>query len=187
MPGLAYDATDFDLLTAVKARLREQITKLEPEGLVMLCDEPVPPDAYFPRGEVCATVALSDGQFDKGKYDCGGANQLTEKKSLIVTVFTRVKVDQPPRSEYAMLDTERGLLARYKPQVLSAILVDDPTADILQPWQPLKNGQPFLRGSIVPDRANGPRQLIAGNDWLGLSIYFDVEFDWDLRTPRPQE
>lgn len=179
------DATDFDLLTAVKARLREKVKKLEPEGLIGLTDSPIPPTAYFPRGELFSTLCFVGGQFDKRLYDGGGANQLCEQKQLVVTVFSRVKIDQPPRLEYAMLDAERGMLAAYKPQVLAAILVDDPTAEILQPWQPLKIGKAILRGSIVPDRCQGPVEV--NGDWLGLSLFFDVEFDWNLRTPRPEE
>jgi len=178
--GMGYDATDFDLLTAVKARLHDQIDKLA-EGLVFITDEPIPPNAYFPRGEICATLAITDGMFDKGMYDSGGPNQCCEKKQLVVTIFSRVKIDQPPRLEYAMLDESRGSLTSYKRQVLRALLVDDPDAIVLQPWQPLKDGQQFLRNGLVPDRCQGPRTL-TGGDWLGLSIFFDVEFDWDLHA-----
>ena len=178
--GKGYDATDFDLLTAVKARLHDQIDKLQP-GLVMICDEPIPPDAYFPRGEFCATVALTDGTFEKGMYDSAGPNQLCERKQLVVTIFSRVKIDQPPRLENALLDENRGSLTAYKRQVLQAMLVDDPDANLLEPWQPLKDGQQFLRNGLVPDRCQGPRTL-TGGDWLGLSIFFDVDFDWDLHT-----
>lgn len=175
------DGTDFDLLKAVQSRLEEKVPKLT-KGLVMICDEPMPPKGYFPRGDLACTLALTDGQFDKSKYDSGGANQLTEKKQLVVTIFTRTKIDQPPRAEYAMLDKERGLLARYKPLLLGALLVDDLAAEpILNPWQPLKNGHPIIRGSIVPDRSQGPREVF--DDWLGLSLFFDVEHDWELRTP----
>jgi len=181
--GETIDATDNDLLLRVKDRLREKITKLEPDGLVMICDEPIPPDSYFPRGELCASLAVSDGTFDKANYAGGGANVLTEKKQLIVTVFSRVKIDQPPRAENALLDTQRGMLAAYKPQVLSAMLVDDPAAEIVEPWEPLKDGKSILRQSLCPDRCRGPIQVAGNPDWLGMSLYFDVEFDWNLRTP----
>ena len=174
------DATDFDLLKAVKDRLLDKVPKLT-DGLCMICDEPVPPKAYFPRGDIACTLALTDGTFDKAKYDCGGANQLTERKQLVVTMFTRAKIDQPPRAEYSMLDPERGMLARYKPLLLATILVEDLSAAILQPWQPLRNGRPIIRGSITPDRSQGPREVL--DDWMGLSLFFDVEHDWELRSP----
>lgn len=174
------DGTDFDLLKAVKARLLEKVPKLT-EGLVMICDEPIPPKAYFPRGDLACTLALTDGKFDEAKYNGGAANQLTETKQLVVTMFTRVKIDQPPRAEYSMLDPERGLLSRYKPLLLGAILVDDLSAALLQPWQPLKSGRPIIRGSITPDRSQGPRQ--AFEDWMGLSLFFHVDHDWELRAP----
>lgn len=176
------DGTDFDLLFAVKDRLHARISKLK-EGLVMICDEPVPPKAYFPAGDLACSLALTDGVFYKAKYDCGGANQLCERKSLVITIFQRSNIDQPPRAEHAMLDKERGMLAKWKPAVLSAVLVDDPAADLLAPWHPKnKSGQNILRGSIVPDRSQGPREMTEGS-WLGLSLFFDVEFDWNLRTP----
>lgn len=181
--GETIDATDHDLLMAVKGRLHDKISKLESDGLVMICDEPIPPDAYFPRGELCCSIAVTDGVFDKANYQGGGANVLTEKKQLVVTVFSRVKIDQPPRAQNALLDTQRGMLTAYKPQVLLAILVDDPMAEILAPWEPSKDGKAILRESICPDRCRGPIQVPNNPDWLGMHLFFDVEFDWNLRTP----
>lgn len=175
------DGTDFDLLTAVKARLTEKVPKLT-DGLCLICDEPLPPESYYPRGDFAMTLALTDGTFDKSMYDAGGANQLCESKRLIATVLRRSNIDQPGRLEHAMLDEDRGILTRYKPFVLRAILVDDPAADILAPWQPMKNGKPILRGAIMPDISQGPRQ-VTGGGWLGLSLFFIVEFDWELRAP----
>lgn len=175
------DGTDFDLLRAVQARLCASVPKLAP-GICMICDEPVPPGTYFPRGDLACTIALSDGTFDTEKYDGAGANQLCERKSLIVTVFTRSKLDQPPRAEFALLDEQRGILTCYKPAILRALLIHDPTAETLEPWQPLRGEHPILRGALVPTRSQGPRQLL-DDDWLGLSLFFDVEFDWELRTP----
>lgn len=185
--------TDFDpidgdaatLLLQVEARLIERVklngAAMLGEGNCFITEEPIPPDSYFPTGNLAVTVCLGDGQFDEGMYDGGGANQLCEFGTLIVTAFARNKIDQPPRAKNALLNESRGLLAKLKPAILQAILVDDPAARILAPWHPLKNGSPFLRGAIMPRASAGPRQL-GGLDWLGLTLTFGVEFDWDLTT-----
>lgn len=180
MSQLSIDGTQYDLLTQVESRLHARISLFD-RGNCFICDGPVPPDAYFPQGLLACTIAVGDGVFNDSNYDGGAANVLTEDCDLIVTLFLRSKLDQPPRAKVALLDEERGLLTKLKPAVLQALLVDDPAAEILAPWLPMKSGRPFLRGALIPRRSQGPRE-IPGLDWLGLSLYFQAEFDWDLTT-----
>lgn len=172
------EGTAYDLLTQVESRLLARVPGFNAANC-FITDNPIPPDGYFPQGALACTICLLDGVFDDRLYDGGASNQLVETSDLVVTVFTRSKIDQPPRAKVAMLHEDRGILTKHKPLVLRALLVDDPTAAILSPWHPLRDGQPFLRGSILPRRSQGPRE-IEGLDWLGLSLWFTVEFDWEL-------
>ena len=175
------DGTAYDLLTEVETRLRAEIEGFN-EGTCFICDSPVPPDAYFPTGGVVCTIALVDGHFDQGNYVGGGANVLTETCSLVITPMVNIVLDQPSRARAALLNDGKGILTRYKPRILRALLVDDPDAATLAPWFPVKNGLPMTRGAMLPTRSDGPRQL-QGADWLGLSLWFEVAFDWDLTLP----
>lgn len=178
------DGTAFDLLTQVEGRLLAKIPEFN-AGNCFITDEPLPPDNYNPQGGVTCTICLLDGRFDKGLYAGGAANQLAEESDLVVTLLTRTKLDQPPRSKFALLNEERGILTKYKPRLLAAILVDDLAANILSPWNPLrKTGEPFLRDAIMPSRSQGPMR-VSGSDWLGLSLHFDIVFDWQLREEIP--
>jgi len=99
--------------------------------------------------------------------------------------LTRSKLDQPPQAENALLNETFGILTRFKPEILRAILVDDPTADILVPWVPVDDdGMSYLRDGIEPTRSQGPGQ-VPGRDWIGLSLHFSVTFDWNLRLTPP--
>jgi hypothetical protein len=179
---MAGNGTADELLVAIETRLRAQVEGLNKQNC-FICDEPIPPESYFPTGKLACTIALIDGSFNPGHYDGGGANQLTEKCPLAITILSRVDIDQPPRAREALLSSDRGMFRRYKKQVLRAMLVDNIAiaSGILVPWQPTNEAGEFIRGAIVPTRCQGPRQLPSGNDpWLGLTIWFDAEFDWDL-------
>lgn len=175
------DGTAYHLLTEVETRLRAEVEGFN-AGNCFICDSPVPPDSYFPTGGVVCTIALVDGQFSGGHFIGGAANVLTETCSLVITPMVNIKLDQPPRARVAMLDDSKGILTRYKPRILRAILVDDIDAAVLSSWFPVKDGFPLTRGAILPRRSQGPVRL-DGADWLGLSLYFEVEFDWDLTLP----
>lgn len=175
------DGTAYHLLTEVETRLRAEVDGFN-EATCFICDDPVPPDSYFPTGGVVCTIALVDGEFNGGHYIGGGANVLTETCSLVVTPMLNIVLDQPPRAKAALLNDSKGILTRYKPRILRALLVDDINAAILAPWFPVKDAKPLTRGALLPTRSQGPRKL-QGADWIGLSLYFEVEFDWDLTLP----
>lgn len=180
----SHDVTADRLLTDVRNRLAEKIPEFT-RGTLLITDEPVPPDAYFPKGKIACTVCLLDGGFDRGIWHGAGPNALTETSDLVVTILTRSKLDQPPQAEVALTNEKFGILTRFKPDLLRALLVDDPTADILQPWVPGDDdGFSYLRNGIEPVRSQGPGQM-PGRDWLGLSLHFSVTFDWNLRLSPP--
>jgi hypothetical protein len=183
--SVSTEGTALELLTAVKNRLATLIPDFG-RGALMITDEPVPPDAYFAQGKLACTLCLLDGTFDKRLWAGGGPMQLTETSDLVVTILTHPKLDQPPQAEVALLNDKFGILTRFKPDILRALLVADPAADLLIPWVPVDDdGQYFLRdGGLVPVRSQGPGQ-VPGRDWIGLSLHFAVQFDWNLRLLPP--
>ena len=90
----------------------------------------------------------------------------------------------PPRLTTALHAENRGLISVWKPLLLQALLVEDPAAEILAPWQPVDHdGLPILRGmGLMPRTCQGPRTM-DDLDWLGFTLWFAVQFDWDLRQP----
>jgi hypothetical protein len=187
IPSTTADTQAAPIIEAVLVRLRERVPGLK-EANCFPTDQPVPPEAYFPQGDVACTVCLIDGQFDERLWDGGGPNQLAETCSLGVTLLIRSNIDQPPRLTTALHGPTKGLVRIWKPQLLRALLVEDPAADILAPWQPLDvDDLPILRGmGLVPRSCQGPRTM-DGLDWLGFTLWFSVQFDWDLREPEVNE
>lgn len=183
VPATTADTQDSPLLAAVVDRLRTKVKGLTPANC-FVTDQPVPPDGYFPQGDVACTVCLLDGTFDAQLWNGGGPSQLCETPSLAVTILRHTKIDQPPRLTTAMQSEQKGLLKVWKLELLRALLVEDATADVLVPWQPVDyDGNPILRGmGLVPRRSQGPR-MMTEVDWLGLTLWFEVSFDWDLRQP----
>jgi hypothetical protein len=179
--GEGVDASPNILVSQVLDRLRKKIPVFN-KANCLPTDSPIPPDSYFPQGKLTCTVCLLDGKFDRPLFIGGAGNQLTEYSDLVVTVLTRNKLDQPPRAEAALFNAEFGILSVHKPRLLQALIVDDPTQEILQQWIPVtESGAPFLRdGGLVPTHCRGPAQLDR-SDWLGLELHFSVCFDWDLR------
>lgn len=174
------DTTAEALLLAVEARLHQRVAEFKAANC-FICDEPLPPDTYLPQGDVACTIALVDGTFNGPLYVGGGGGQLTEAGSLGVTVLTRCKIDQPPRAKVALLGEKRGILSKFKRELLAALLVDDPAAELLAPWIPANDaGQALLRSALEPRSAQGPRTV--NDDWLALTLWFGYEFDWDLRV-----
>lgn len=185
--AITADTQDSPLLAAIVDRLRDKVPLFN-KANCFETEQPVPPSSYFPQGDVACTVCLQDGQFDERLYDGGGPNQLSETLQLGVTVFRRSKIDQPPRVTVALQDCDKGVLKVLKLSVLRALLVEDLDADILVPWQPVSaDGNPILRGmGLVPRSCQGPRAL-SDMDWIGLTIWFSVAIDWDLRLPEVLE
>lgn len=183
VPATTADTQDSPLLAAVVDRLRTRVKGLT-QANCFATDQPVPPDAYFSQGDVACTVCLLDGTFDEQLWNGGGPNQLRETPRLGVTILRRTNIDQPPRLTSGLQDSSKGILKVWKLELLRALLVEDAAADVLVPWQPVDDeGLPILRGmGLLPRRSEGPRPLVGG-EWLGLTLWFEVSFDWDLRQP----
>lgn len=161
------------LLRAVEARLRARVPGLN-EGNCFVSDEPLPVQIMH---ELTCTVSTGDGQFDDATFEGGGHQTLTEHLPLIVTILRRSMLDTPDRARTALLQPEAGLLVHYKPLLLKALLVEDGAA-----WDPLYNGDRFLRDSLAPVSFKAPRSMQdrAGQSYLSMQLEFRAYFDWSF-------
>lgn len=133
--------------------------------------EPYPPEEMLPMlaaGDRFVTVAVSDSEFDEDINVGAGQYTATENTGVVVTIFGRYELDRTGKAVDALTNYTNGMLSMKK-QILRALLAADPQ------W----NLQPLLRNFIQPRHASAPAYL---KDFkLGaLSIFFSVDFDWDL-------
>jgi len=185
---MSADGTEFDLLTEIQNRLREKVPFSESQ--CFLCDAPVP--MMFPVKDPCCTISVGASQFDPEYWSGGGFNQLTQHTPVLVTVLCRSTLDHPPRVETALLDPGRGLLMRYKPKILRALLAncDGDSSDSdgpMPPWSPKYQGEPILRDYVQPISCSAPVYMAQGEDagrggayFLGITLTFRCSFDWRL-------
>lgn len=166
-------ATQQEILTAVVARLRECI----PEYTDLTCfvsDHPTP--VSFPAGPICCTVTLGAGTFPERMFAGGGQLTLCEQTTLLVSPYVRSKLDKPAQTTQIMLNEEKGLITRFKPAILKALLQDGASL----PWQPLDStGQRLLRSDLAPANCSAPAPDATG-EFMGMIMSFAVEFDWRL-------
>lgn len=182
---MSADGTELDLLTQIQARLREKVPFTVPQCFI--CDTQVP-EIFPPSGPIC-TISVGQSNFDGELFDGGGFNQLTQHTPVYVTVLVRSALDHPPAIETALLDPSGGLLMRYKPRILRALLADCDAAQHNRgptvPWSPEHDGEPILRDWIKPVSCSAPLYMQQGEGrggarFLGITLTFRCSFDWRL-------
>jgi len=181
---MSADGTELDLLTQIQDRLREKVPFTVPQ--CFLCDLAVP--EIFPPTDPICTISVGASNFDPELFDGGGFNQLCQHTPIYVTVLCRSTLDHPPAIETALLDPNRGLLMRYKPRILRALLADCDAARHDQgptvPWSPEHDGEPILRDWIKPMSCSQPTYMQTsdrgGARFLGITLTFRCSFDWRL-------
>lgn len=126
-----------------------------------------------PGGDYFLSVAPGDGTFDVEHQVGGGADQLTEYGEVVVTIYSRVKLDSTDHDEIIMRDASRGLLS-LKKTVLKTLVGYDLA---------LESGDTALRQTLYAKRYTAPTMGQQDGSGIGvafLSITFGVDFDWDL-------
>lgn len=158
-------------MLSIRDRLISQIDGFSTASC-FVSDYPEPPATLVPPSDVWATVAPNDGTFPEQFFAGAGIETLNEQTEAIVTVFSIVALDNPGHTERGMLDESTGLVARWKPAILRALLVN---------WEPTYDGDELLRDQMQPTRSTGPHQWMYGSrQYLRLSLVFSISFDWDL-------
>ena len=160
------DVTQDIVLTRVIERLRDQL-----ELDARHCFETDDPDAVqTPRsGDYWVTVYIGPGQFDVPNQIGGGAEQLTETIPVIVTAYSRVRLDPVDEGEKTFHSATRGLYV-LKAKLLKALVGHDLTDS---------DGNTFLRQLLYATRAAVP--IVDKAEGRGkIAVEFGVEWDWDL-------
>ncbi len=168
--------TQAEVLTGFAERLAE-IPDLN-EGLVVISDQSIP--TMFTNGYLQLTVAPGDSSFDVGGAH---AEAFRDKCGVIVGIYLLNRRDRPGRSESRLVN--KNSLLYWKRMVLAHLALEDPKAGAgSKPWEPtMLEGQdriPLLRSIPIPTKATSPRDIPDHDSWIGMQIYYQVEFDWDL-------
>lgn len=166
--------TQIEVLKAIADRIR-QIPGMNDQN-VIICDQPVP--SMMPGGQMCISVAPSDGQFPNSSPSI-----MSEDSGLIVGIYRISKKDRPGRAEAKLFDEQSLLELKHK--ILTKMCVENPSQlDNSPSWEPTRivTGYrvPLLREPPLPTRSIGPVDVAEHPGWIGLQLHWSVLFDWDL-------
>ena len=163
------DVTQAIVYERLVARLIEQLPELNERS----CFETlyVESPALGVGGDFFVTVAPGGGSFDltEGTGEVPANDQLMELDTVLVTAYSRIKLQQPGRDELLLRDLTRGLFV-LKGRILKALFAHDlETA----------GDDAFLRELLRPVRSYKPEYDIKqGIGWLTME--FSISWDWDL-------
>lgn len=176
LPDLRDRATQDQLLQQFARRLRSQIKGFS-ESNCVVTDQEQP--EQWPGGNVVCTVCASPGRFPEAFYAGGGTSTLCEVASVKVSVYVRCKLDKPSSAEAWIIGKDKGLVSRFKPAVLRAVLCEEKN-DQVGPWEPCdEDGVKLLRNQLSPISCSAPTPTGDGQ-FLGITLAFDTTFDWRL-------
>lgn len=166
---MAISTTQTDVLSAVVTRLRAEVTELANESTCFVSDYPYPPPNV--ANDLFATVSPVDGRFDEAQQIGAGNESVIEETGIVVTVFSRVKLDRVGKTEFLLQDATRGLLP-LKRKILKALashrLVNDDDEELLVNYMHAMQGS---APRFDPDLKLGV-----------MSLHFKTDFEWDLDT-----
>jgi len=168
--------TQAEILRQVVARLREKIAEFT-ESTCFVSDQEIP--VSWPSGSICCTVSTGPAQYPPEFFTGGGRNQITKDSTLKVAVYVRSKLDHSPHTEAAIVGADKGIVSRFEPLILKTLLCDERDG-LPVPWEPCnKDGSKILRNQLSPSGSTPPTPVPQG-DFLGMTISFDLTFDWLL-------
>lgn len=164
------------VLQAFADRLAE-MPDLNPE-LVIVSDQSVP--HMFASGGLQLTVSPGDSSFNIGAAHTEAFRDLC---GVVVGVYILNRRDRPGRSESRLL--KKNSVLYWKRMILAHLALEDPRlGKNSKPWEPTKwvgsDQVPLCRSIPTPTKASSPRDVEGHDSWIGLQIYYQVEFDWDL-------
>lgn len=171
-------ATEYEIITAVLNRLHAKVPELN-DHTCIFCDQPVP--AFWPPGPLCCVVSPGGSSYPEAFYVGGGVSTLYQDSTLDVTVWLQRLLDRPTSLTEALLANQSGLIRRWKPEILRALLLEMDDSNEAYEWMPLnEDGKGLLRGMLAPRNASAIKIVDTDTPWVGLTISFGVEFDWRL-------
>ena len=174
--GQVRPTTQVEVLLAVVAKIQENVPAFPDSESCFVSDTPWP--GVDIQGNLFCTVAPSDGSFDQGLMDGSGNLGVAELTQIVVTVWSRIEMDQIERFQAGLTDPQRGLLP-LKQMILKALAGknlngDDP--DITEETN--EDSVLLLMEALSPSRARHQPQKI--DDFASFSLSFDAKFNWDL-------
>ncbi|HWA98205.1 MAG TPA: hypothetical protein VG713_06915 [Pirellulales bacterium] len=162
------DVNQADVLRTVTEHLRRALDLNERTCYEVT--EPLAPPAIPKGGDFFVTVCAGDGEFPEEMQVGGAEDQCTELIELVVTGYTRLKLDQTDHETQLLHHDHRGLL-EIKRRILKALV----GVDAIDP----ESGATFLRQVITA--AHSSRPAYDQKNQLGfISLSFRVSWDWDL-------
>ena len=164
--------THAEVLLAVATKIRSNVQSLGTENICFVSDTPEP--SVEVNDNLFATVCPSDGQFDNGIIDGAGNVGVTELSPVIVTIFSRIEVDQIEHFQQGFTDVNRGLLT-IKRQVLMAL-----SGKNLDGGQYNGFGSLLLLEALTPSRSRHPLSKQRDDEFASCGLVFDAKFHWDL-------
>lgn len=118
--------TEDDVLTLIVNHLRSKLGLSESN-----CQETVAPNVKMtpPGGDYWLGVCADGSEFDSDAQYGGGRNTLWEQLDIVVTAYSRVKLDRMNTDKGLIHDAKRGLVI-IKQKILSAMVMADLSADL---------------------------------------------------------
>jgi len=161
------DTTPDVILTRIVARLRavlELPAHLCYETLEPLVDPPI-----IKGGDYLLTVSPGNGRFDEGMQIGGGAEQLMEQTSVVVTAYAKIALDPGDKATQILHAVNRGMLPIKK--LILAALVGHDLEDA--------DGNQLLRQFLYALQSFKPQYNLESKIAM-IAVGCGVDFDWDL-------
>jgi len=179
-PTLRRHATQEEILSAIRDRIRAVIPDCAEHKHCFVSDQPIPDDSIWPSVSHFVTVAVGAGSFDQSLFTGGGHRTLNEDLQIIVTPVVQMNLDRLPMGEQRLLHARRGMSA-WKRNLLSGLLLLDPEdPENARTWEPVIDERPLLRSPLRPIKSSEPAEAPGREGWFGMHLLFSCSFDWKL-------
>lgn len=158
------------ILTAIVDKIRAGVTAFNNPTLCFISDEPWP--TVEVNDNLFCTVAPESSVFSPDDPVGGGQYGTIEVGVFVVSVWSRIELDQLERAADAFNDDDRGLLV-LKKSILQTLA-----------GRQLQNtaGNNLLIEHLRPVRANHPPTRQHKDDFSSFGIVFEAPFYWDIGT-----
>ena len=165
------------ILTQVVERLRDQIDQYG-DANCFITDQEVP--SSWPSGTLCCTVCLGDAVYPEQFFSGGGHAQVGKQTHLKVSPWLRSNLDRNPDFEATLIGGEDGLVSVFERRILKALLCHEKDGRTVA-WEPSgPEGQALLANQISPVSSTAPRPAGENDEFVGMTIRFELLFLWDL-------
>jgi hypothetical protein len=179
-PKLRRHATQDEILTAIRDRIRDTVPDCAEPKHCFISDQPIPDGSIFPTVSHFVTVSAGRGSFDQSLFTGGGHRTCNEDLQVILTPIVQMNLDRLPAGEQRLLHAKRGMSV-WKRNLLSAMLLEDPEdPNNSRAWEPVVDQRPLLRSQLRPLNSTEVADVPGGLGHYGIHLTFSCSFDWKL-------